>query len=137
MDPDIRKKLIREVLDEDRNINKRVSEIQIKNLPKQDALLLQNQLNTTEIQKLNLYASNIRKILEHKAFVSKMMLSNTISNDTLNKYIIDISSIEEIMTMYNYIVGVYRGLGLSQQSRNAMKSIFMSFDIYINSIVKI
>jgi hypothetical protein len=69
-----------EVLDEDKNINKRVSEIQIKNLPKKDGLLLKKQLNKTEIQKLNLYVSNIRKILEQKASISKLMLSYNISN---------------------------------------------------------
>jgi hypothetical protein len=39
--------------------------------------------------------------------------------------------------MYNYIVDIYRGLGLSQQSRTAMKSIFMSLDIYIRVSLKI
>ena len=42
MQPDLRKKLIREVLDDDKNINKRVSQIQIKNVPKEDARLLKN-----------------------------------------------------------------------------------------------
>jgi hypothetical protein len=40
MQPDLRRKLIREVLDDDKNINKRVSQIQIKNAPKEDARLL-------------------------------------------------------------------------------------------------
>jgi hypothetical protein len=40
MQTDLRRKLIREVLDTDKNINKRVSQIQIKNVPKEDARLL-------------------------------------------------------------------------------------------------
>ena len=48
----------------------------------------------------------------------------------------DLSSIEELKHMYHYIVSIYRNLGLSQQSRQAMKSIFMTFEIYIDSTVK-
>ena len=132
----VRKKLIREVLDSDRDTNKRLSKIQIKNLPKEDAALIQSQLNTDEIQKLNVYASSIRKILEHKAHISKMLLSYSINQDTINKYILDISSIEELNTMYNYIVFLYRRLGNSQQSRLSMKSMFMTFEFYVDNIVK-
>jgi hypothetical protein len=92
-------------------------------MPKQDMALLRSQLNTNEIQKLNIYASSIRKLLEHKANISKLLLSYSINQDTLNKYLFNISSIEELMSMYNYIVGIHRGLGLSQQSRKAMKSV--------------
>ena len=52
----VRKKLIREVLDSNRDINARVAKLQIQNMPKQDRVLLQSQLNNDEIQKLNLYA---------------------------------------------------------------------------------
>ena len=61
MEHDLRRKLIREILDEDKNINARVAKLQIQNMPKQDRALLQSQLNTDEIQKLNLYASTIKK----------------------------------------------------------------------------
>ena len=53
-----------------------------------------------------------------------MLLSYTINQDTLNNYAIDMSSIEEIAVMYNYIVGTYRNIGGNQQSRQSMKSLF-------------
>ena len=62
--------------------------------------------------------------MEHKAHISKMLLSYTINQETSNKYTMDSSSVEELKTMYNYITGIYRGLGMSQQSRSSMKSIF-------------
>ena len=136
MQSDLRRNLIREVLDSDKNINKRVSQLQLTNIPKEDALLLKSQLNSDEIQKLNVYASRIRKILEYIAHISKLLLSYTINQETLNSYIIDLSNIEELKTMYNYITGIYRGLGMSQQSRNAMKSVFMTFEVYIDNLVK-
>jgi hypothetical protein len=136
MQPEMRRKLVREILDEDKNIQQRVSQIQRKNIPQEDAKFLRKQLNTDDVQKLNIYAASIRKVLEHKATISKFLLSHSINENTLNKYIIDISSVEELMAMYNYIVNIYRSLGLSQKSRQAMKSIFMSFSFYIDTIIK-
>ena len=40
------------------------------------------------------------------------------------------------MDMHNLIVGVYSNLGVNQQSRQSMKSIFMTFAIYIDRIIK-
>jgi hypothetical protein len=74
MQTDLRRKLIREVLDTDKNINKRVSQIQIKNVPKEDARLLKRQLNSDKIQKLNVYASSVRKILENKSANIKIVI---------------------------------------------------------------
>ena len=136
MQADLRRKLIREVLDTDKNINKRVSQIQIKNVPKEDARLLKKQLNSDKIQKLNVYASSIRKILEYKKYISKMLLSNVINQEKMDEIIIDLSSIEQLNAMYNYIIGIYRNLGLSQQSRQVMKSIIMTMENYTDSIVK-
>ena len=56
-------------------------------------------------------APPIGNVLEHKANISNMLLSYTTSQDTLNKHIIDVSSIEELMAMCSYIVGAYRNLG--------------------------
>ena len=98
--------------------------------------MLQSQLNTEEIQKLSIFVSSLRKVLEHKNHVAKLMLSHTIKPNQINKYAIDISSIEEIIRMYNYIVGVYRKVGVNQQTRLTMKSIFMSLENYITSITQ-
>ena len=62
----VRKKLIREVLDSDSYINARAAKLQIQNMPKQGRVLLQSQLNNDDIQKLNLYASTIKKYLNIK-----------------------------------------------------------------------
>ena len=65
-----------------------------------------------------------------------MLLSYAINQDTINKYIIGISSNDELNSMYNYIVFLYRRLGNSQQSRLRIKSIFMTFEFYVDSIIK-
>ena len=47
----LRKKLIREVLDNDKRINNLVSQIQLRKISKDEARVLYTQLNKVEIQK--------------------------------------------------------------------------------------
>ena len=128
--------MIREALDNDKNTNKRVARMQIKNVPKDEVALLQSELNTEEIQTMSIYVSSLRKVFEHKAHVSKTMLSYNIKPTTLNKFIVDISSIEEIMTMYSCVGGICRKLGNNPQTRLTAQCIFMSVGSYVANIVK-
>ena len=50
MEFDLRQKLMREVLDCDKTINKSASQSQSKRVPKDDMALLQSQLNSEELQ---------------------------------------------------------------------------------------
>ena len=104
----LRNKLIREILDTDKNINKRLTSIQLKNMPKEETKLINDTLNKEEIQKLNIFVASLRRSLEHKAIIAKVMVDRTVRYNKLNNYIIDIVSVEEILTMYNYIVNVYK-----------------------------
>ena len=63
-------------------------------------------------------------------------MSYSISQDEKDNYISELCAIEELMNMYNFIVSIYRKLGNSQQSRECVKTIFMSFEIYVVSIIK-
>ena len=131
---DLRRKLIREVLDSDRNINKQVAYIQFKNVPKNEVALLHHQMDPEEVQKLGIFVSSLRKTLEHKNNSSKMLLSPVAKS--IEKHIMNLCGVEEIITMYNYIVSVYRKMGHSNQTRITMKSIFASLEGYTKSIVK-
>jgi hypothetical protein len=132
----LRNKLIREILDTDKNANKRLSQIQLKNIPKEEARAVQTQLNREGIQKLNIFVSSMRKSLEHKAIITKIIAERIVRYNKLNNYIIDICSVEEILTMYNYIVDAYKKVGNTQQTRLLMKSILMSMEDNIDTIVE-
>ena len=132
----LRNKLIREILDTDKNANKRLTQIQLKNMPKEEARAVHEVLNREEIQKLNIFVSSLRKSLEHKAIITKIIAERTVRYNKLNNYIIDICSVEEILTMYNYIVDAYKKIGNTQQTRLLMKSILMSMEDNINTIVE-
>ena len=86
----LRNKLIREILDTDKNINKRLTSIQLKNMPKEETKLINDTLNKEEIQKLNIFVASLRRSLEHKAIIAKMMVDRTVRYNKLNNYIIDV-----------------------------------------------
>ena len=108
MDNSLRKKLIREVLDNDKHINNRVSQIQLRKIPKDETRVLYIQLNKEEIQKLNIFVASLRKSFEQKAIIAKIMADRALRFNKFNSYIIEICSVGEILTMYNYSVNVYK-----------------------------
>ncbi len=59
---DLRRKLIREVLDSDKNFNKQVAYIQFKNVPKNEVALLHHQMDPEEAQKLGIFVSSLENI---------------------------------------------------------------------------
>ena len=62
MASDLRRKLIREVLDSDKNINKRASQIQIKKYSTRRRDVTQKSIKLRrDTKKINVYASSIRK----------------------------------------------------------------------------
>ena len=101
MQSDLRRKLIREVLDSDKNINKHVSQIQIKKYTKRRRSITWKSTKYKWDARIKYICLEYKKILDHKANISKLLLSYSINQDTLNKYVIDISSIEELMSMYS------------------------------------
>ena len=104
----LRNKLIREILDTDKNITKRLTSIQLKSIPKDESRVIHTQLNKEGVQKINIFVASLRRSLEHKANIAKIMVDRTVRYNKLNNYITDICSVEEILTMYNYIVDVYK-----------------------------
>ena len=115
-------------------INKRLSYIQFKNVPKNEFALLHHQMDPEEVQKLGVFVYTLRKTLESNNNSSTMLLSPGATQ--IDKHIMNMCSVEDIITMYNYIVAVYRKNGHSNQARITMKSIFASLEGYVKSIVK-
>ncbi len=97
---------------------------------------MQSQLNTEEIQQVGIFIASLRKVLEHKSHVAKMAQSYIAKPNQVNKYIIDICKVEEVISMYSFIVSIYRKVGNNQQITLTMKSIFMGIEAYIKNIVK-
>ncbi len=129
---DLRRGLIREVLDSDKNINKKVVHIKFKNVPKNEVALLHHQMDPEEAQRLGIFVSSLRKTLEHKNNSSKFVLSP--GAKSIDKHIMNLCGVEEAITMYNYTVSVYRKMGHTSQTRVTMKSIFASLEGYTKSI---
>ena len=54
---------------------------------------------------------------------AKLITSIWVKGKAMGKYLNDICNVVQIFTMYNYIVGVYRKVGVSQYTRLAMKTV--------------
>ncbi len=54
----------------------------------------------------------------------------------IDKHIMSLCGVEEVITMHRYVVSVYRKMGNSSQTRNTLRSIFTSPEGYAKSIVK-
>ena len=100
MNKNIRNRQIREILDNDLNINRQLLRIQIKNVPKDDMPIQPHtQTNNIELQRFNLSVSSLRQILEYKANVTRAKI------DARN--IIILCSTEEVLSMYNFIANSF------------------------------
>ena len=136
MDITLRKKLIDEVLDVDKNIKKRLMKIQIRNLPKEDTAALYTAFDPEELQKLSVFVSSLRKSLENKAHVARLVATEWQKNKPFERNLVVLCAVEEILIMYNYLVSLYRRPGSSQQTRLAMKSILMSLQENLEKIIQ-
>ena len=97
MNKNIRHRQIREILDNDLNINRQLLRIQIKSVPKDDMPIQPlTQTNNNELQRFNLSVSSLRQILEYKANVTRAKIDE--------RNIIILCSTEEVLSMYNFIV---------------------------------
>ena len=103
-------------------------------MPKNEVALLHHQTDPEEVQKLGIFVSSLRKTLAHKNNSSKILLSPGAKQT--EKHIMKLCGVEEVITMHNYIVSVYRKMGHSNQTRITMKSIFASLEGYTESIVR-
>ena len=73
-------------------------QLQVKSIPKDDAALVQSQLNIDDIHKLNICVAPHKNIGTWSNIYQKMLST---------------SSIEEVVVMYTYMVNIYKSLELS------------------------
>ena len=81
------KKLIKEVLDNDKNANRRPAFAQRKNAQKNEVGLLHAKMSPKELQKLGLRVSSLLKVLEYKDHAAKLRLPRGTEATPLGKHI--------------------------------------------------
>ena len=57
---------------------------------------------------------------------AKLLTSVWVKGKAMDKYLSDMCNVTQVSTMYNYIVGVYRKVGVSQYTRMAMKTVLVT-----------
>ena len=138
MSKNLRDGLIREALDYDKNINARVAKIQQNNASNLDEVARPFiQLNDEEINRMKQDTNLLKSLLEKKLLFARQFKSNLVNASKIPKYIIELGQTEEVMQAYNNVVSVFLNPRNTQQTRNQIKNILISFEVYITSIINI
>ena len=134
MNMETRRRLINEVLDSDKNINKRVSNIQRqKLLGVTEDVAPYIQINQEDINKMKLYASTLRQVLEKRYLLTNIFLSDD-SLPSLNKYIVELAQTEDVMVAYNNVVSVYLNPRNTQETKTRIRRLLIAFEEIVRSI---
>lgn len=131
-----RKKLIKEIIDSDKDINARVANIQKKKLLGIiDEVIPFTQLNQEDIQKMTMLTSILKQLLEKKLLFARQFMDSITNSSKIPKYIIELGQTEEIRTAYNNVVSIYLNPSNTQETKTQIKRILISFEDYIISII--
>ena len=129
---DNRKRLIREVLDEDMNINKRVADItRQKVMGIAEEVSPYVQLNQEEFDKMGVSTTALRQILEKKALLSHRIVN---TGDVSTKYFVEVSHVEDVVAAYNATVTLYLNPRNTQQTRATIGRTFGEVEPLIQQI---
>ena len=135
----LRNKLIREVLDSDMNINKKLSSIQKKKLAynPEDAVHPYLQINDDDIDKMKKSTALLRQILEKKRLIATQYSEHITNNTEAGRYIIELSQTEDVLMAYNDVVRLYLNPRNTQETKSHISRIIVSFEDMISDIVQI
>ena len=135
MDQAFRNKRIHEVLGVEKPVKKKLSPPRLSGISKEDAGALSGTMDTVELQKLNVFVSNLRKSLNSKAASAKQVATEWLKSKTFDKQMLNVTSVEELTSTYNYVVGIYLKLGNAYNTRQTMKSVLVSMHGPVDNIV--
>ena len=126
----LRQKLLDERLERDNDdANRQVVQLQMQKVASGDRRaepLVKSNMNSEQMQKLSVFVSSLQKSLEQKVRSAKLLTQSWANGKEQEKNLMDVSNVTQVCVMYNYMVGVYRGVGTSQYTRLAMKSVLVS-----------
>ena len=132
-----RRRLIKEVLDSDKNINVRVSNIQRqKLLGVTEDVTPYIQLNQSDINKMKLYASALRFVLEKRYLLTNNFLSDIANMTQINRYIIETAQTEDVISAYNKVVSIYLNPRNTQETKSYIGRILIAFNEMVHNIAK-
>ena len=129
-----RRRLIKEILDSDKNINIRVSNIQRqKLLGVTEDVAPYIQINQEDINKMKIYASTLRQVLEKRYLLTNNFLSDN-SLPSLNKYIVELAQTEDVILAYNNVVSIYLNPRNTQEAKTYIRRLLIAFEDIVKSI---
>ena len=126
----LRQKLLDEVLERDNDdANRKVVQLQMQKVASSDRRaepLVKSNINSEQMQKLSVFVSSLQKSLEQKVRSGKLLTQSWAIGKEQDKNLMDVCNVTQICVVCKRIAGVYRGVGTSQYTRLAMKSVLVS-----------
>ena len=98
----------------------------LSGISKEDASALSGTMDTVELQKLNVFVANLRKSLSSKAASAKQVATEWLKSKTFDKQMLNVTSVEELTSTYNYVVGICQKMGNAYNTRQTMKPVLVS-----------
>jgi len=133
---EIRRKLINEIKDHDRNMNARVAAIQKRKLLGVDEEAVPyTQINENDVRKMEEITNLLKQLLEKQLLIISQFKDNITQYSKDEKYILEVSQIETIKSAYNSIVSVYLNPRNTQETKTYLKKALISLEHYIIEIV--
>ena len=94
MDQSLRSKLMNEVLDIDGNKKPKLSSPPLRSISPSEATALSSALDPSELQKLSVFVTNLKKTFLSKASASKSVATEWLKPDSFEKNVAYLCSIE-------------------------------------------
>jgi hypothetical protein len=133
----LRDRQIREVLDEDMNINRRVFDIAKDQVRVFDETVAPKKTRDIEAElSVDKLVEQINKIVEKKVVSIESLLSQIVRSNRIDQRAYE-SVIEngDIITAYNQLIRVYKTTGISRNSQEVIKVKFQEIQANINAIM--
>ena len=129
-----RRRLINEVLDSDKNNNMRVSNIQRQKLMGVvEDVNPYTQINQEDINKMKIYASTLRQVLEKRYLLTNNFLSDN-SLPNLNKYIVELAQTEDVILAYNNVVSIYLNPRNTPETKTYIRRLLIAVEQMVSNI---
>ena len=136
MDMDNRKRLIREVLDEDININQKVVGMnRSRVMGTHDEVAPYVQIDQEDIEKMRQGASALRLILEKKTTLAEQIQFVMNGRENINAQLMDLAHAEELLAAYNSVVTIYLNPRNTQETKSYISRILTAFEGQVQALV--
>ena len=92
------------------------------------------QIGQDEIDNMKVATTVLKQLLEKKTLLVKQFVHQMAGYANSKEYIMEIAQVEEILTAYNNVVGIYMNPKNTQETRSHIQRIFATLDDMVSDL---